>query len=346
MKGGERQETRRQHYVPQGMQRRWASKPGWVCRMALSNGKVKEVAIKSNWQEPWFYDEGRGDREEGVEDVLGELDDTWCKVARVIEEAGDRVAAQGSEDRELLDYLITLQFRRTEDQSEPVRVMHEALLRRFVEQMEAAGAFEGLEGGSIPVADLVIDVDKRYARQRSLALAEASAKELRDLSMVVLESSRGRVLLPSTGVWMQNPYAEAGWPNGMGSLGAVAVAPVSPKRAVMLADLKFCRWTGRTGPVQKMTEEEEGMLAQATIANAGKEVVFRKDVKEWLWAQWTKRGVRVWRGEENGRNLPGLQTQQGLHEVLRRGEEQIRLYGMPPRRMTESMGRGRPEATE
>lgn len=270
---------KRQHYVPQMVQRRFSSDNKQINVWNIREGRSYKASIRNQFQERYYYEK----TEEGFEEVLGRLESKAKQLFDEIEKL-EKIPERGSEDWELLVFWIVMQVQRTDEFSNLINQHLQGVVGKTARALEATGKIPEGPGG-LSVKDLDIQIDSKFCRQYAIALAfnDAISQAPIDLNAVILQSRDRKIILPDCGAIRFNLIAEEGnMPQGWSSVGLGALLPLSSRCAVVLYDPATYVWTGNDGGEPKiMDETEQVTLAKTTFLRSSKRVAFHTD-PDWI----------------------------------------------------------------
>lgn len=237
-------QKKRQHYVPQMVQRRFSSNKKQINVWNIRERHFYKASIRNQFQEKYYYEK----TEEGFEEILGQLESKAKQLFDEIEELG-KAPELGSKDWESLVFWIVMQVQRTDEFAGLINQHLQEVVRRTAHALEAAGTIpEGPDGLSIK--DLDVQIDPQFCRQQAVTLAFNSTVSQApiDLDAAILQSKDKKILLPDCGAIRFNLIAEEGnMPWGWGSVGSGALLPLSSTCAVVLYDPATYVWAGNKG---------------------------------------------------------------------------------------------------
>ena len=316
---------KRQHYVPQMMQRRFSNDGRRVNVWDIRNRRMfRDVGLREQLQEKYFYER----TEDGFEKALEALEGLMTPLFDAIEESQD-LPHNASEDWKFLVLWLVVQVQRTDTTAIPINQFHEEMIQHAAQMLEAEGKIpEGPNG--LTLKDLKVTVDPKWGRQNAVALAFEISGTATDLHAGLLHSPNGRVTLPDCGAFRFNLIAEAGGlPWGWASIGAGAILPLSNQNAVVFYDPASYSWLqNRTQVLRVLDEFDEVQLAETLLLRTTNRVVFNSD-PDWLVGVDTNLHSKASTTGAIAIAIPGLKPHPPLMELAR--EPQNRLYGPPPR---------------
>lgn len=318
---------KKQHYVPQMIQRRFSNDGKRVSVWDIRNRCLYEnVSIRGQFQEKYFYER----TEDGFEKALESLEGIAKPLFDEIEES-QWIPPKDSDDWMLLILWVVVQVQRTDVLANPINKFSQKMIRKFAQFLEAEGRIpEGSDG--LGVADLDIKVDPKRGRQSAVALAfDNIAQVAADLHAGILHSQEGRIILPDCGALRFNMIAEeGGLPWGWASIGTGALLPLSNKNAVVFYDPASYAWMDNGMEVIKVMDEAEQIsLTEKLLLRSSNRVVLNTD-PEWIVKVDTDLHVKCARSGTPAISIPGLTPHPPLMKLARE-ETQSRLYGLPPR---------------
>ena len=176
--------------------------------------------------------------------------------------------------------------------------------------------------------ELEVVVEDQWPRQMAVATGMETWPMLADLEIMLLKSSRKRILLPDIGALQDNRIAVAtASPSGIGSMGTCVMLPVAPGYCVVWYDWGVYRRIG-PGKIHEMTEEEELELGARSILRSERLTYFEegKGATEWC-IECAKHAWEVQQAGGGWRPIPGLETPKD-HKWE---ELEPQIMGIPPR---------------
>ena len=317
---------KKQHYVPQMIQRRFSNDGKRVSVWDIRDRRLYEnIPIRGQLQEKYFYER----TEDGFEKALESLEDIAKPLFDEIEEL-ERIPPKGSDDWMLLVLWTVVQVQRTDVLANPINQISQEMIWKLAQFLEAEGRIpEGPDGPS--VADQNIKVDPKWGRQSAVAVAFEIAHVAADLHAGILHSKDDRVILPDCGAIRFNMIAEeGGLPWGWASIGTGAILPLSNNNAVVFYDPGSYTWMNNGKEVTKvMDEAEQTSLTEILLLRSFNRVVLNTD-PEWIMKVDADLHLKCARSGTPATSVPGL-TPHPLVMKMAREETQCRLYGLPPR---------------
>ncbi|MCY3824304.1 MAG: DUF4238 domain-containing protein [Nitrospinae bacterium] len=316
---------KKQHYVPQMIQRRFSNDGKRVSVWDIRNRRLYEnVPIRGQLQEKYFYER----TEDGFEKALESLEDIAKPLFDEIEES-QRIPPKDSDDWILLILWVVVQVQRTDVLANPINKFSQDMIRKVAQFLEAEGQIPGGPDG-LGMADIGIKVDPKWGRQNAVAVAFETAQVAADLHAGILHSKDGKVILPDCGAVRFNMIAEeGGLPWGWASIGTGALLPLSNKNAVVFYDPASYTWMDNGMEVIKvMGEAEQISLTETLLLRSSNRVVLNTD-PEWIVKVDTDLHVKCARSGTPAISIPGLIPHPPLMKLAH--EAQSRLFGPPPR---------------
>ena len=267
-------EKKKQHYVPQMVQRRFSGDGKQINIWDIREGRFYKASIRNQFQERYFYEKTEG----GLERALGQLErETKILLDQI--EASEKIPDRNSDDWCRLILWAVMQVQRTDAVASPINQLTREVIRKAAHALESAGQIpEGPNG--ISVKDLGIQVNPRWGRWHGVTLAVKCAEAAVDLNAVLLQSRDGKIILPDCGAIRFNLIAEEGGTSwGWGTIGSGVLLPISNKNAVVIYDPVAYTWEGNSKEnVRVLNETEEDLLAMVSMVRSTIRVAFNADV--------------------------------------------------------------------
>lgn len=316
-------EHKRQHFLAQQQMRRWSKTDKSISALDKQGPRIiGRVSIKNTGQEDHYYEKNPV----GVEAALGKLEAQMKEATDRIYER-QRLPTLEEEDRFTLMAYASTQLVRKEQAAGPGRKMMKKVAENTLKMLEKQGELpprpKELEG-----VELKIVVEDQWPRQMAIAAGMEVWPALADLEVMLLKSSRRRILLPDEGALRTNRIAaRIGSAYAIGSMGTCVVLPVGPEYCVVWFDWVVFRRTS-PGKVHEMTEEEELELGAKTILQSERLTYFEEGEAA---ANWCVECARhAWKVQKTGdrwRPVPGLETP----NADKWDETELDAMGVPPR---------------
>ena len=328
-----------QHWVPKSVQEAW-TQGGRGRKLLLEDGRMVPYTPSRNWRERHFCTDATLEGEESLEDLLGVVEGAWSKIRRYIAEE-HKAPPKGHNDYEWMVLSAVVQIMRTEQGGAPggIRKVQEEMIRYVGQTLEGRGEQSEIPPNLSFFDDSIrIGIEERQSRQRAIVAAGAAANTAYDLDAGILYSRTGRILLPDSGGWRQNPWADP-WeiPWGWASIGACICIPVSPYVCLVLYDGWTYDWGGKDSDRQckTLTKEEERRLGHLAAMAAGSEIACKPEaeVEEWMVRESRNRWMRRIPAEKEWNGIPGIKTAPNMEEFLSKATRTsgVKLYGLPAR---------------
>ena len=321
---------KKQHYVPQFVQKRFSNDGKRVNVWDIRNKHFYDnIPIRGQLQEKYFYER----TEDGFEQTLERLENMAKSLFDQIENIKD-IPERNSDDWTFLVLWTVVQVQRTDVLANPINNYYQELVRTIAQILEAKGGMpDGPDG--LGVADLDIKVDAQWGRQNAVALAFETAYAAGDLDARILHSPDGRIILPDCGAFRFNLIAEEGrLPWGWASSGTGAILPLSNNNAVVFFDSASYTWMDNSKEVTKvMDEHEHNSLIETILLRSSNRVILNTD-PDWLIQVDADLHDKCSQFGAPKTSIPGLIPHPMLMEQAREAEN--RLYGLPPRPSVKS----------
>ena len=297
-------ENKRQHFLAQQHMRRWSKNGKSVRAFDKKTSKlIARVSIKNTGQQDRYYET----QPVGVETALGRLEAKMKEATDRIHERQELPTLEEADRFSLMAYATT-QLVRKEQAARPAREMMRRIAQSTFEMLEKAGklpprpaVLEGLELKAV--------VEDQWPRQLAVATGMETWPTLADLEVLLLKSTRRRILLPDDGALRDNRIAVAiGSPGGTASMGTCVMLPVSPEYCVVWYDWVVYHRTG-PGKIHEMTEDEELEFGANSILGSERLTYFDEDDAASNWCIDCANHARIVHQAGGGwRPIPGLET--------------------------------------
>ena len=316
-------EHKRQHFLAQQQMRRWSKTGKSISALDKKAPRIMErVSIKNTGQGDHYYEKDPV----GVEAALGKLEAQMKEATDRIYER-QRLPTFEEEDRFTLMAYASTQLVRKEQAAGPGRKMMKKVAENTLKILEKQGKLpprpKELEG-----VELEVVVEDQWPRQMAVAAAMEVWPALADLEVMLLQSSRKRILLPDEGALQNNRIAaRTGSAYAIGSMGTCVMLPVGPEHCVVWFDWAVFRRTSR-GKIHEMTEEEELELGAKAILQSERLTYFEEGEAATRWC--IECAMHAWKVQQSGdrwRPIPGLETPNGD----KWDEMEPDVMGVPPR---------------
>ena len=297
-------EHKRQHFLAQQHMRRWSKNGKSVRAFDKKTSKIiARVSIKNTGQQDRYYET----QHVGVETALGRLEAEMKEATDRIHEKQELPTLEEA-DRFTLMLYVTTQLVRKEQAAGPAREMMRRIAQGTFETMEKEGKLPPrpaeLEG-----VELEAVVEDQWPRQMAVAAGMETWPMLADLEVMLLKSTRRRILLPDNGALRDNRIAVAtSSPSGTASMGTCVMLPVGPEYCVVWYDWGVYHRIG-PGKIHEMTEDEELEFGAKSILSSERLTYFEEDEAASQWC--IDCANRAWKVQEGGggwRPIPGLET--------------------------------------
>lgn len=311
--------------MPQMIQRRFSKDRKRITVWDIQRERLYEnVSIKGQFQKKYFYERTKGGIEEALSRIEGKTKNLFDEI-----EKSEKLPNQGSEDWKHLVLWLVMQVQRTDELAVPINQFSREILLKILGSLKAEGQIPEGPGG-ISVEDLDVEIDPRWGRQWSVALAHKTAGGALDLEAVLLQSRDGRIILPDCGAIRFNLIAEEGkGPWGWASIGSGALLPLSNKNVVVFYDPGAYTWMGnREEKLKVMDEAEQIMFAKTCFLRSSNLVAFNTDSD---WVKKVAADLHTNRSESkpSAITIPGLIPRPVLMNLAKNAE--CSLYGLPSR---------------
>ncbi len=230
-------------------------------------------------------------------------------------------------DRITLMAYATTQLVRKEQAAGPAREALGRLAQYTFQKLEKEGRVRPrpaeLEGVNLKTV-----VEDQWPRQMAVAAGMETWPMLADLEVMLLKSTRRRILLPDDGALRDNRIAAAtGSPSGFASMGTCVMLPVGPEYCVVWYDWGVYRRIG-LGKIHEMTENEELEFGARSILSSERLTYFEEDDAASKWCiDCANHAWKIHRAGGGWRPIPGLETPKD-HEW---SELEPQIMGIPPR---------------
>ena len=190
---------------------------------------------------------------------------------------------------------------------------------------------EELEG-----IDLKVEVEGQWPRQMAVATGFETWPMLADLEVMLMKSSRNRILLPDEGLlWVNRIASTSESPHGLGSMGACLLLPVGPEYCVVWFDWGVYRRSS-SGKIHEMSEDEELDFGATAILVSERLTYYKEGAADWC-IRCAQHAWNVQQADSGWIPIPGLDTPHGIKWDAMKP----RLMGIPPRPHIERVVRRR-----
>ena len=211
-------------------------------------------------------------------------------------------------DRFTLMIYATTQLVRKEQAAGPAREALRRIVQYTLKILEKRGRVPPrppeLEG-----VELEAVVEDQWPRQMAVTAGMETWPMLADLEVMLLKSTRRRILLPDDGALRDNRIAVAtGSPSGTGSMGTCVMLPLSPEYCVVWYDWVVYNRIG-PGKIHDMTEDEELEFGARSILSSERLTYFEEEDAASKWC--IDCAHHAWKVHKTGggwRPIPGLET--------------------------------------
>ena len=297
-------EHKRQHFLAQQHMRRW-SKSGKSVR-AFDKRKAKiiaQVSIKSTGQQDHYYER----QPVGIEAALGTLETEMKEATDRIHEKQELPTLRDPDRFTLMAYATT-QLVRKDQAAGPAREALKKMVQYTLKVLEKEERVPPrppeLEG-----VELKAVVEDQWPRQMAVAAGMKTWPMLADLEVMLLKSTRRRILLPDDGALRDNRIAAAtGSPAGFASMGTCVMLPVGPEYCVVWYDWVVYNRTG-PGKIHEMTEDDELELGARSILSSERLTYFEEDDAASKWCiDCANYAWKVYQAGAGWSPIPGLAT--------------------------------------
>ena len=152
-------------------------------------------------------------------------------------------------------------------------------------------------------------VENQWPRQMAVATGMETWPMLADLEVMLLKSTRRRILLPDDGALRDNRIAVAtGSRSGTASMGTCVMLPLGPEYCVVWYDWVVYHRIG-SGKIHHMTEDEELELGAKAVLSSERLTYFEEDDAASKWCIDCANHARQLHQAGSGwRPIPGLET--------------------------------------
>ena len=284
--------------------RRWSKNGKSVRAFDKKTLKIIErVSIKNTGQQDRYYET----QPAGIEAALGSLEAEMKEATDRIHEKQELPTLEEADRLTLMIYATT-QLVRKEQAAGPAREMLKMIAQGTFEILEREGELPPrpaeLEG-----VELKAVVEDQWPRQMAVATGMETWPMLADLEVMLLKSTRRRILLPDDGALRENRIAVAsGSPSGTASMGTCVMLPVGPEYCVVWYDWGVYHRIG-PGKIHEVTEDEELEFGAKSILSSERLTYFEEDDATSMWCiDCANRTLKVQQAGGGWRSIPGLET--------------------------------------
>ncbi len=304
---------KRQHFLAQQQMRRWSKTKKSISALDKMTPKILgRVSIKGTAQQDYYYE--KEPKAEGVEATLGKLETQMSAATDRIQETGQLPTFESNDRFVLMQYVVT-QLMRKEQGAGPIREMTEKIAQDALKMYENEGRLpprppelDGIELGKL----LNVEVEDQWPRQIAVATGMDTWPYLGDLEVMLLKSSRRRILLPDEGAFRDNRIGVATRSrSGLASMGTCVMLPIGPEYCVVWFDWVVFRRT-TPGKIHEMTEKEELALGARSILQSERLTYYEEGAPGTEWClRCAIHAGEVQQAREDWVPIPGLQTPRG-----------------------------------